>query len=296
MDHRPSLHTFGSSAYIQTRDGRKLHYMSKGSGELTVVFESGMGLSRSTWGLVAPAIAEHARTVVYDRAGAGRSEVDSAPRSLNRMAEDLGDLLSALEPGPLILVGHSWGGPIVRTAAAANTSQLRGIVLVDPSDEHCELYFSSLAKKSFALNGFLIPIMAHTGLYRLLGSKAGKVQPDDVVADHLKEDFTVQAAKTMLAEGKTFLDDMTALLAQPPALDDLEVSVISGTKPGKGEGKIRPALIAAHRQTVSKLSNARWIGADQSGHTVMYTDPQVIIDEIVRMINNVSSGATIEQK
>src|SRR5690242_18850088 len=103
MDHRPGLHTFGSSAYIQTRDGRKLHYMSKGIGELTVVFESGMGLSRSTWGLVAPAIAEHARAVVYDRAGAGRSEVDSAPRSLNRMAEDLGDLLSELGAGPFIL-------------------------------------------------------------------------------------------------------------------------------------------------------------------------------------------------
>lgn len=296
MNPNPSSHTFGSSAFVQTRDGRKLHYMSKGTGDLTVVFESGMGASRSNWGLVAPAIAEHARAVVYDRAGAGRSDVDSAPRSLERIARDLGDLLTALGPGPFILVGHSWGGPIVRATAAAHRSRLRGVILVDPSDEHCELYFSNTAKKSFALNGFLIPIMARTGLYRLLGSKAGRVQPDDVAVDHLKEDFTVQAASTMLAEGKTFLNDMAALLEHPPDLGDLEVSVISGTKPGKGEGKIRPALITAHRHTVSQLSNGRWIAADQSGHMVMYTDPQVIIAEILRMINDESSGARTEQK
>ncbi|WP_405155174.1 alpha/beta fold hydrolase [Paenibacillus sp. FSL K6-0108] len=143
-------HSFGSSAFIQTRDGRKLHYMSKGAGDLTVVFESGMGLSRSTWGLVAPAIAEHARAVVYDRAGAGRSEFDSAPRNLRRIAEDLDDLLTGLGPGLFILVGHSWGGPIVRAAAASNLSSIRGIVLVDPSDEHCGLYFSKAAKINFA--------------------------------------------------------------------------------------------------------------------------------------------------
>lgn len=148
MNSNPSLHTFGSSAFVQTRDGRKLHYMSRGTGELMVVFESGMGASRSNWGLVAPAIAEHARAVVYDRAGAGRSDVDSAPRSLERIAGDLGELLTALGPGPFILVGHSWGGPIVRAAAAAHLSRLRGIILVDPSDEHCEMYFSKLTKRA----------------------------------------------------------------------------------------------------------------------------------------------------
>lgn len=45
-------HRFGDSYYIQTADGRKLHYMEKGAGKLTVVFESGMGSSRCAWGLV----------------------------------------------------------------------------------------------------------------------------------------------------------------------------------------------------------------------------------------------------
>ncbi|WP_315794479.1 alpha/beta hydrolase [Paenibacillus sp. BIC5C1] len=294
MKPNHSSHSFGSSAFIQTRDGRKLHYMSRGTGDLTVVFESGMGFSRSTWGLVAPAVAKHACAVVYDRSGTGRSEVDSSARNLRRIAEDLDDLLTALGPGPFILVGHSWGGPIVRAAAASNLSRLRGIILVDPSDEHCQLYFSKAAKFNFALNSLLIPLMARTGLYRLVGSRPGSVQPDDVVSDHRAEDFTVQAARTMVAESKPFLTDLASLLVTPLDLGDLEVSIISGTKTGMGERKIRPAIIEAHHRTVSTLTNAKWIGADQSSHMVMFTDPQVIVDEILRMVNGSSSGARTE--
>ena len=112
MSHNAGLHTLGSSAYIQTRDGRKLHYMSRGAGAVTVVFESGMGVSRSAWGWLCRRFPEHARTVVYDRAGAGRSDVDASPRTLARIAEDLNDLLTALGTGPIILVGHSWGGQL----------------------------------------------------------------------------------------------------------------------------------------------------------------------------------------
>ncbi|MGF6356371.1 pimeloyl-ACP methyl ester carboxylesterase [Paenibacillus sp. 4624] len=286
MSHDAGLHTLGSSAYIQTRDGRKLHYMSKGAGEVTVVFESGMGVSRSAWGLVAPVIAEYARTVVYDRAGAGRSDVDPSPRTLVRIAEDLNELLAELRPGPIILVGHSWGGPIVRAVAAANLSRLRGIILVDPSDEHCNLYFSRMAKIGFAINGALIPALARLGLYRFLGIKEFLSQPADVAADHRREDFTIQAARTMAAEGKNFLQDLKGLQEQPPKLGELEVSIISGTLPGKGERKIRPAIVEAHRQTVSKLANARWVEAARSGHMVMFTDPEVIINEIMRMIRD----------
>lgn len=208
-------HSYGSSAFIHTRDGRKLHYMSKGDGHPIVVFESGMGFSRSAWGLVAPQVAEHTQSVVYDRSGLGRSEVDTEQRTLRRLTEDLSDLLTALGPGPFILVGHSWGGPVVRAAAAADLSRIRGLILVDPSDENCDLYFSALAKTSFAVNRWLLPWMARTGLYRKMGSKPGQVQPEDVARDHREEDFTVQAARTMAAESVAFLDDLASMRNTP---------------------------------------------------------------------------------
>ncbi|MDK8193708.1 hypothetical protein QP794_26855 [Paenibacillus sp. UMB7766-LJ446] len=67
-------------------------------------------------------------------------------------------------------------------------------------------------------------------------------------------------------------------------------------KTGMGERKIRPVIIQAHRPTVSSLTNTKWIGADQSSHMVMFTDPQIIINEIVSMIHEASSGARTEQK
>nr|WP_154893023.1 alpha/beta hydrolase [Paenibacillus xylanexedens] len=280
-----SNHSYGSSAFIHTRDGRKLHYMSKGAGHPIVVFESGMGFSRSAWGLVAPQVAEYTQSVVYDRSGLGRSEADMEQRTLRRLAEDLGDLLTSLGPGPFILVGHSWGGPVVRAAAAADLSRIRGLILVDPSDENCQLYFSSMARISFAVNRLLLPWMARTGLYRRMGSKPGQVQPEDVARDHGEEDFTVQAARTMAAESEAFLDDLASLRNTPPKLGDLEVRIISGTKAGQGEHKIRPAIVSAHRKTAQELSNGHWIEAGQSGHMVTFTDPQIIIDEILRMAN-----------
>ncbi|KAA9395502.1 alpha/beta hydrolase [Kocuria coralli] len=129
-------HPFGVSRFARTRDGRMLHYMQRGSGEPTVVFESGMGFSRSLWGLVQPVVAQRTRAVVYDRAGFGRSDDSPRRRTLPQLADDLSDLLDALGAGPFILVGHSWGGPIVRTLAARHDHSILGLVLVDPSDEH----------------------------------------------------------------------------------------------------------------------------------------------------------------
>lgn len=280
-----SFHTFGDSRYIKTADGRQLHYMEKGTGKITVVFESGMGLSRSAWGLVQPLVAEYARAVVYDRAGVGRSEPDREPRTLARMADDLVFLLRCLGTGPFILVGHSWGGPIVRTAAARNTASLCGLVLVDQTDEYCELYFAEASVKHYARMNKLIPLLAGTGLYRLMGSRPGKVQPEDVYRDHRREDFTLQAARTMIAEGATFLQDLQALRDHPPQLDDVEVSVISGTRMSRMDRKFRPALHEAHRRTAANLASGRLVEASNSGHMIMYTEPRLIADEIKRLID-----------
>lgn len=278
-------HTFGDSQYIQTTDGRQLHYMEKGSGKLTVVFESGMGLSRSTWGLVQPLVAEYARAVVYDRAGTGRSEPDRATRSLARMADDLAFLLNHLGTGPFILVGHSWGGPIIRTAAAMDLTRIRGLVLVDQTDEHCKLYFEELSVKHYARMNKLIPLLARIGLYRLMGGKSGRVQPADVYKDHWREDFTLQAARTMVAEGAFFLEDLRELRDRPLKLEGTEVSVISGTRMSRMERKFRPALHEAHRQTAAALAEGRLVEAPNSGHMIMYTEPHLIVDEIKQMIH-----------
>lgn len=258
--------------------------MHQGTGGPIVVFESGMGASRSSWGLVQPIIGKQTQAVVYDRAGFGRSDTDAAPRTLARMAADLGCLLDHLGPGPYILVGHSWGGQIVRAAAAAGPSRIKALVLVDPSDEHLDTFFAPSTSKHFAFMRRVLPFMARTGLYRYMSSRYGRVQPSDVADDHVREDFTLQAALTTNAESLAFLDDLARVRVRPPQLGSLPVTIISGTLITRAERKMRPAIIAAHRRSADKLEAGHWIAAPASGHMINYTEPGVIVEEIRRYI------------
>ncbi|MNP77966.1 hypothetical protein D3C76_1754890 [compost metagenome] len=89
----------------------------------------------------------------------------------------------------------------------------------------------------------------------------------------------------MAAESVAFLDDLASLRDAPPVLGNLEVRIISGTKAGQGEHKIRPAIVSAHRKTAQGLANGHWIEAGQSGEMVTFTVPQIMIEEILRMAN-----------
>jgi acyl-CoA synthetase (AMP-forming)/AMP-acid ligase II/pimeloyl-ACP methyl ester carboxylesterase len=70
------------------------------------------------------------RVVAVDQLGMGFSERLSAPRPLAQRVADLGDLTAALGlTGPVITVGHDWGGVISLGWALQHRDQLRGIVL-----------------------------------------------------------------------------------------------------------------------------------------------------------------------
>src|SRR5699024_5748001 len=116
-------------------DGRRLRTVVSGTqpGPL-VVFEAGMSAPAACWVHVQREISCHAPTLAYDRAGYGGSDVDAGHRTLDRMASDLADLLDAVQgTAPVVLVGHSWGGPIIRTFAARHPDRVAGLVLVDSS-------------------------------------------------------------------------------------------------------------------------------------------------------------------
>ena len=93
--------------------GYALWIQSRGEGTPTVVFESGGGEDSSEWSNIEPVIRKRAkvRTVVYDRAGLGKSDPNPRPY----LIEDEGTALRrALDQcdihGPIILVAHSYGG------------------------------------------------------------------------------------------------------------------------------------------------------------------------------------------
>lgn len=226
-------HTLGSSNYVTTADGRALHYQVAGSGEPTVVFESGMGFSRTAWGLVQPLVARRLRSVVYDRANLGRSDDDPAPRTLERITGDLDALLTALGSGPYILVGHSYGGTIALAATATEPSRIAGVVLVDHSDENLEAYYRP-ASPGMRLLGLAhraaLDILGRVGLLPHVVRRMMPRMPRDVLDDMVSEDLTPRARRAANEEDRRFVAGMTELRSNPPALDGVPVTVISGAR------------------------------------------------------------------
>lgn len=117
--------------------GYRLSVTTFGSGDVPVVFVSGLGESGLVWGPAIMRLEQVSRRVIYDRAGIG----DSEPRPPTRRTVDhlaLADELAMLLGGigvttPRVLVGHSIGCSITRVYAGTRPNDVRGLVLVDAS-------------------------------------------------------------------------------------------------------------------------------------------------------------------
>jgi pimeloyl-ACP methyl ester carboxylesterase len=113
-------------------DGRSLFLDCIGSGSPTIVLEAGLGGNTHDWDAVQPALGRTTRTCAYDRAGIGNSLAAAGTRDAADEVADLERLLAAghVDP-PYVLVGHSYGGLLVRIFAQAHAAETAGIVLVD---------------------------------------------------------------------------------------------------------------------------------------------------------------------
>ncbi|ODU05172.1 MAG: alpha/beta hydrolase [Pseudonocardia sp. SCN 72-86] len=281
-------HVQGAPRPVRLPDGRELFAMELGTAQPppTVVFEAGAAATRSSWALVQPLVAEFAHAVVYDRAGLGRSTPDPLSRTMRRMADDLGALLTGLGPGPFVLVGHSAGGPIVRLAAADEPKRVAGLVLVDPSDEASEVLLGRLFRiieKPVVRANLLL---ARTGLLARLYQPMLRALPPDSRADMVREGFTPDLVRTHLAQTRTYLDELATFRDTPPQLGDIPVTVISGTRTGSGMNtRTRADANASHAYRAALSPAGRHVLAERSGHYVPLTDPELVATEIRSLVD-----------
>lgn len=135
--------------------GRRLWLECRGAGSPTVILEAGAGNDADNWDraslppesgqtAVLPGVAAFTRVCAYDRPGTvgmdsdhrSRSDPAPMPRDATAMVEDLHALLTAAAiPGPYVLVGHSFGGLVVRLYATTYPDEVAGLVLVDSAHE-----------------------------------------------------------------------------------------------------------------------------------------------------------------
>jgi pimeloyl-ACP methyl ester carboxylesterase len=258
-------------------NGRSLNLEPAGSGSPTVVLDAGLNATADAWSLVQPAVATFTRVCSYDRAGSGRSDRAAAPRTCLDLAEDLHLLLiEAREVGPYVLVGHSFGGLIARIFAHQYPDDVAGMVLIDTP--HPDYPRRALE---------ILPPPAPDEHPEIAESRAFFRQviegSDDPIAEPAGVGWTTCLAQVRVAR----------------SFGNLPLTVISAGKPGEyppgypSDVAARvDTLVRATQRDLACLSNrSRHHIADQSGHDVPRDQPDLVVEAIRAMVEDIRSTA-----
>ncbi|MFL5295173.1 MAG: alpha/beta fold hydrolase [Phenylobacterium sp.] len=158
--------------------GRRLRAVRAGpaSGRPMVVLEHGAFGCAADWQVVQDRLAAKGlASLAYDRAGLGHSDPGPTPRDGRAIVADLAALLDAVgETRPVVLVGHSMGGLMVRLFALTHPKRVLGLVLVDAVTP--EVMASRVGAHAVRAFGRMLKLATHTarlGLHRPLAVVAG---------------------------------------------------------------------------------------------------------------------------
>jgi sigma-B regulation protein RsbQ len=108
-----------------------------GAGKQAIVFVHGFGCDQHMWRLVAPAFEGRYQVVLLDLVGAGHSDLTAYNptryNTLSAHAEDVLEVLQALDLHDVVLVGHSVSATIGMLAAIREPGRVARLVMVAPS-------------------------------------------------------------------------------------------------------------------------------------------------------------------
>lgn len=296
--------------------GWRLHLNCTGEpvpGRPTVVLEAGVGDFSVEWSLVQPRVAEFARVCSYDRAGDGWSDMGPYPRTFRQIAYELHTLLArAGERPPFVLVGHSYGGWLVRVYQSTYPTDVTAMVLVEAgADDPWRMTpDGKLVRSSSLATGQAIPPVKPAGPLRIddipaqalaqirAGLPDARRHANDPPRDKLPPDAQRMRAwvlgrigHVVAAVNPVEYEELAALRAQrangPYPLGDLPVIVITRGLPEE-TGPDAAAREQEHKQdhaAIAALSRrGKQVIAGHSGHHVQLDEPQLVVSAIHEVV------------
>jgi pimeloyl-ACP methyl ester carboxylesterase len=292
--------------------GHRLHLDAMGQGA-AVVFDAALGGSSISWMPVRPLVTPFARVCVYDRAGFGWSDPGPFPRTASRIADELRVLLDRSgEKPPYVLVGHSFGGLVMRIFAKRYADVAAGLVLVDPAQPEDWLSPGGHELERLRRGALLCRFgsrAARLGIARvvsvLVGRGAltpawniarwftrGELRAEDqwILGPLLKLPIEVRAPLRYFWTQPKFFDALGSqietirtsaaetLEAAAGGYGDLPLVTISQTNPGDHRMRQQTALAALS-------TRGRHVIAPKSGHWIPLDEPEVVSEAIKGVVH-----------
>jgi pimeloyl-ACP methyl ester carboxylesterase len=298
---------------IDVNSGRR-HAVCRGEGGPAVLFEAAIAASSVSWAVVQREVATFTRACAYDRAGLGWSDPPSSARTVDRMCDELGAVVSGLGVHtPFVLVGHSFGSILARVYAARHPTDVAGLVLIDPPTE----WLTVTPDRARLLRGgwFMSRVgalLAHVGVVRAclalltggapaasrgfvkvfgpttartLERLVGEVRKLPPEAHAVVQALWCQP-KCFRAMGdhfRTLEREGAVLSAEAPPPETPVVVISSGRQPAE--------QLAAHRRLAEGSARGRHVMAARSAHWVQFDEPALVVEAVRELVELVRSGA-----
>ncbi len=248
----------------------RLNFQVIKGGDLTIILEAGGGMHSSEWSKIAPELAHKTGSTIvsYDRAGFGKSDLPETPHDLREEIDWLWKGLQKLGLDKnLILVGHSFGGWMIRLFASEHPEATRGMVFVDPFTNE----FVDLLGVEYLDNHPM----------------TGKLPFDTSQPEKLTK---IQLALIrMVGEG---LGPKIEIMRKTSIPADIPVVVITSGRQFLPKTEEQEAWRLAHEQLTTSIKGATLIVAEESDHMVPWRQPDLIIEAVTKVIKAATSLKT----
>ena len=244
----------------------RLNFQVIKGGSLTILLEAGGGMYSSEWSKLAPELAHKtgATIVSYDRAGFGKSDLPENPHDMCEEVEWLWQGLQKLDLDKnLILVGHSFGGWMIRLIASEHPEVICGMVFIDPFTNE----FVDLLGVEYLDNHPM----------------TGKLPFDTSQPDKLTK--FQRAVVRMVGDG---LGPKMEIMRKTSILLGIPVVVITSGRSFLPKTEEQEAWRLSHEQLTASIKGAILIVAEESDHMIPLRQPDLIIESVMKVIHRTS--------
>ncbi|GLY47282.1 alpha/beta hydrolase [Lentzea sp. NBRC 102530] len=266
-------------------DGRAIRTVRAGRapGPL-IVFEAGMSAPASSWIHTQREVSARYRTLSYDRAGYVGSDPDPHDRTLDRIVDDLTAVLDAIhETDPVVLVGHSWGGPIIRVFADRHPDRVAGMVFVDATlAEVMATRNAKVAARFFAFMG-LVARFGGKGLIKRQTFRNG-VAPEISAADveiMTRDHANPRAMRAGSREAAQIAAALPVLRrVQAKGTPDVPVVSLQAGLVERGMTKWRPLFNQHTQDLMDAAPRGEMVVVERAGHLIPQESPEIVRETI----------------